>query len=59
MLEKKEIPLQNIVGMASDNASVMIGCNNSFMSFKIRNSGFCCICHLSALIANRTCEKVR
>jgi len=26
LLEKKRIPLQNIVGMASDNASVIIGC---------------------------------
>ncbi|EZA48466.1 General transcription factor II-I repeat domain-containing protein 2A, partial [Ooceraea biroi] len=32
LLEKHQIPIQNIVGMASDNASVMIGCNNSFIS---------------------------
>jgi len=31
LLQEKEIPIKNIVGMASDNASVMIGCNNSFM----------------------------
>lgn len=27
---KKNIPIQNIVGMASNNASVMTGCNYSF-----------------------------
>jgi len=31
LLQEKKIPIKNIVGMASDNASVMIGCNNSFM----------------------------
>jgi len=51
LLEKKRIPLQNIVGMASDNASVMIGCNNSFMSrLKLEIPGLItlnCICHSS------------
>lgn len=32
LLEKYKFLIQNIVGMASDNASVMIGCNNSFFS---------------------------
>jgi len=31
LLQEKKIPIKNIVGMASDNASVMIGCNNSFV----------------------------
>jgi len=31
-LEEKEIPINNIIGLACDNASVMVGCNNSFMS---------------------------
>jgi len=30
-LQEKEIPLNDIVGIASDNASVMIGYNNFFM----------------------------
>lgn len=29
---ENNISLENIIGMASDNASVMIGCNNSFYS---------------------------
>jgi len=62
LLEKKRIPLQNIVEMASDNASVMIGCNNSFMSrLKLEISGLStlnCICHSSALIASKACEKL-
>ncbi|KAL6419662.1 hypothetical protein ACFW04_013641 [Cataglyphis niger] len=32
ILETKQIPLRNIVGMTSDNAFVMIGYNNSFFS---------------------------
>jgi len=31
-LEEKEIPIRNIVEMKCDNVSVMITCNNSFMS---------------------------
>jgi len=62
LFEKKRIPLQNIVGMASDNASVMIGCHNSFMSrLKLEIPGLVtlnCICHLSALIASKACEKL-
>ncbi|XP_067214890.1 zinc finger BED domain-containing protein 5-like [Linepithema humile] len=62
MLNKNKIPLQNIVGMASDNASVMIGYNNSFMSqLKLEIPGLVtlnCICHSSALVASRACEKL-
>ncbi|XP_067210313.1 protein FAM200C-like [Linepithema humile] len=60
--EKKEIPLKNIVGMTSDNAYVMIGCNNSSMSrLKLEVPGLVmlnCICHLSALVASKACEKL-
>ncbi|XP_067211624.1 protein FAM200A-like, partial [Linepithema humile] len=62
MLHNKKIPLKNIVGMASDNASVMIGCNNSFMSrLKLEIPGLVtlnCICHSSALVASKACEKL-
>jgi len=61
-LEEKEIPIKNIVGMACDNASVMIGCNNSFMSrLKIEVPELVtlnCICHSSAIIASKVCEKL-
>ncbi|XP_067217224.1 zinc finger BED domain-containing protein 5-like [Linepithema humile] len=62
MLNENKISLQNIVGMASDNASVMIGCNNSFMSrLKLEIPGLVtlnCICHSSALVVSRACEKL-
>jgi len=48
--------------MASDNASVMTGCNNSFFSrLQLETSGVVllnCICHSSAIIASRACEKL-
>lgn len=48
--------------MASDNASVMIGCNNSFMSYlKVEVPELVmlnCICHSSALIASKACDKL-
>jgi len=56
LLQKKEIPLNNIIGMASDNAAVMINCNNSFISrLKLEVPGLVilnCICHSSALVAS-------
>lgn len=51
-LEEKHISIKNIVGMASDNASVMIGRKNSFMSHlkaEVPNLvTMNCICHSSA-----------
>lgn len=48
--------------MASDNASVMIGCKNSFFSrlqLEVPNVIMLnCICHLSAIIASKACEKL-
>lgn len=48
--------------MASDNASVMIGCNNSFFSrLKAEVPGVVllkCICHSSAIIAHKACDKL-
>ncbi|XP_067212375.1 SCAN domain-containing protein 3-like [Linepithema humile] len=61
-LNKKNIPIKNIVGMASDNASVMTGCNNSFFShLKTEVPGVVllnCICHSSAIVASKACEKL-
>jgi len=62
LLEEKEIPIKNIVGLACDNASVMVGCNNSFMShLKLEVPELItlnCICHSSALVASKACEKL-
>lgn len=62
LLQEKKIPIKNIVGMACDNASVMIGCNNSFMQhLKLeipRLVTLNCICHSSALVASKACEKL-
>lgn len=59
---EKEIPLKNIIGMTSDNTSVMIGRNNSFYSHlksEIPNLIILnCICHSCALIASKSCEKL-
>ncbi|KYN04789.1 hypothetical protein ALC62_04334, partial [Cyphomyrmex costatus] len=56
------ILLTNFVGMASDNASVMIERNNSFFSnLKSEVPGLImlnCICHSFALIASKSCEKL-
>jgi len=55
-----QIPLQNIIGMASDNASVMIGSNNSFFThLKVDVPQVIllnCICHSAALIASKACK---
>ncbi|XP_032690779.1 uncharacterized protein LOC116853718 isoform X2 [Odontomachus brunneus] len=54
--------MSNIVGMASDNASVMIGDNNSFKSRLKKEVPALivlkCICHSSALIASKACAKL-
>jgi len=48
--------------MACDNASVMTGCNNSFMQhLKLevpRLVTLNCICHSSALVASKACKKL-
>jgi len=48
--------------MACDNASVMTGCNNSFMSYlKLEVSDLItlnCICHSSAIIVSKACDKL-
>lgn len=61
-LEKQNIPIKNIVGLACDNASVMVGSKNSFMThLKTEVPELItinCICHSSALIASKACEKL-
>lgn len=61
-LKSKEIPLSNIVGMACDNASVMIGIRDSFVSRLKKEVPTLiilkCICHSSALIASKACSKL-
>lgn len=59
-LNKYNIPVTNIIGVASDGANVMIGEKNSFFSHLKSDvpSAICirCICHSAAIIANKACE---
>ncbi|EZA62168.1 hypothetical protein X777_06119 [Ooceraea biroi] len=61
-LEEEKIPIKNIVGLACDNASVMVGCNNAFMTHlksevpELITLNY--ICHSSALIASKACAKL-
>lgn len=61
-LKSKQIPISNIVGMACDNASVMVGCHDSFVSRLKKEVPALivlnCICHSSALIASKACSKL-
>lgn len=59
-LDEKKIPITNIVGFASDNASTMTGIRNSFWT---RLKAECpwavllaCICHSSAIISRDACS---
>jgi hypothetical protein len=61
-LQSHNIPVTNIIGAASDGASVMIGKNNSFFTclksdvpdaLLIR-----CVCHSAAIIASSACEQL-
>lgn len=61
-LETKQIPLKNVIGFASDNASVMIGKHNSFL-IRLQSETEAlvvlpCICHSSALVASKACAKL-
>lgn len=61
-LETKNISLKNVIGFASDNASVMIGKNNSFMTRLQQETNALivlpCICHSSAVVASNACSKL-
>jgi len=60
--KNNEIPLNNIVGIACDNASVMIGTHNFFISRLKKEVPALiilkCICDSSALIASKACSKL-
>lgn len=61
-LESKNIPLSNIVGMACDNASVMPGIGDCFIS-KLKKEVpalvvLKCMCHSSTLIASKACAQL-
>lgn len=60
--QQEQIPFTNIVAVACDNASVMLGKNESFAQ-KLKNENpdilmLNCICHSSALVANKACENL-
>ena len=59
LLQDLDIPFQNVIGMASDGASVMVGANNSVASRVIKENPSAviikCVCHTSAIIANKAC----
>lgn len=59
---KYEIPITNIVGVASDGANVMVGKNNSFFShLKTEVPDVIlmrCICHSAALVASAGCAEL-
>lgn len=61
-LQDKEIPLSNLIGMACDNASVMIGIRDSFFSRLKQDVPAIvllkCTCHSSALIASKACAQL-
>ncbi|KAG5307216.1 SETMR methyltransferase, partial [Acromyrmex insinuator] len=56
-LKSKQIPISNIVGIASDNVSVIVENHNSFMTRLKKEVPVLiilkCICHSSALIASK------
>lgn len=57
MLQRKEIPLQNIIGLACDNCSTMMGANQGFQAYLKKDIPHVfvlgCVCHSFALCANQ------
>lgn len=55
-LNKLNLTTKNIVGYCADNASVMMGCNESFKSYLLKENPYVvingCICHTAHLIAS-------
>lgn len=55
-----DIPLFNIIGLASDGANVMLGKHNSFMTKLMADTKVLvvlkCICHSAAIIASTACK---
>jgi hypothetical protein len=62
LVEKHNIAIHNVIGVASDGASVMIGKHNSFFANLKKEVPdvllLRCICHSAALIANKACEEL-
>jgi hypothetical protein len=62
LVEKHNTPIHNVIGVAPDGASVMIGKHNSFfanLKKEVRDVLLLrCICHSAALIANKACEEL-
>lgn len=61
-INSKQIPISNLIGVASDGANVMIGKNNSFF-LHLQNDLpslvlMQCICHSAALVASKAAEKL-
>lgn len=60
--QDRNVPISNIIGYASDGASVMMGQNNSVASrFMLSNPGIIilkCICHSLHLCASEACKKL-
>lgn len=61
-MHSKNIPLKNIIGLACDNASVMLGKHNSFMTrLQAETDALVvlpCICHSAAIVASNACSKL-
>ena len=62
VLEKHKIPWKNVIGFASDSASVMVGKRNSVLSCVILHKpdvfSMGCVCHLAALCAAAGLKKL-
>ena len=62
MLETRNIPWKNVIGFASDSASVMVGKRNSVLSRVIIQQpnvfSMGCVCHLAALCAAAGLKKL-
>lgn len=62
VFNSKEIPMNNIIGFASDNCSTMLGANNGFQALLKKDfpSVFVmgCICHSFALCASHASSKL-
>ena len=57
-IESRSIPWTNIIGFASDTASVMVGKINSVLSRLIGKQRLGCLCHLAALCASAAMKKL-
>ena len=62
-VQKRKIDLNNIVGFCSDNANVMVGRKESFLSYLIKDCPnlyfqIGCMCHTAHLIASHAAEEL-